>query len=35
MLIKLEYIWVDSEDTLRGKTKIWDLILKNTLSTIL
>ena len=24
MLIKLEYIWVDSEDTLRGKTKIWD-----------
>ena len=24
MLIKLEYIWVDSEDTLRGKTKIWN-----------
>ena len=24
MLIKLEYIWIDSEDTLRGKTKIWD-----------
>tara|TARA_R100000697_G_scaffold4875_1_gene10077 strand:- start:4475 stop:5119 length:645 start_codon:yes stop_codon:yes gene_type:complete len=24
MLIKLEYIWVDSENTLRGKTKIWD-----------
>ena len=24
MLIKLEYVWVDSEDTLRGKTKIWD-----------
>ena len=24
MLIKLEYIWVDSEYTLRGKTKMWD-----------
>ena len=24
MLMKLEYIWVDSENTLRGKTKIWD-----------